>query len=444
MITPLILPKAAGLPYGNGDVRHLTNSDANTATSISFATRNLAERDNVLAEVINQLISEVNNKEQIIDLPIPRISLSTSQSTVVLNYRIPSGFEARVLNGVVASTPSNTVRVEVLWSSTYGATTGTSVASTLTEVSGQTTFYGEGEFIIKVTNIGGATAEVCADVQITMRPVAVVQGSLLIPTTSTNGGGSSGYSGISGVSGNSGFSGTRGASGFSGYSGTNGTGSPAYTTVTTNFTMPGETSSVTVYVGDNTWMTVGQIIYIATAGYLQVASKTSTNQISATNPAGYGQSGGGVISSGVGVSPGGLRGISGYSGGSSSIASTTANITTSYSGTTTSVSGSYAALVNGAGSYTIAVTTLTLGANTFRIIQGQLLVMMRTGNLILTLPSPFTTSNTFVTVTVDDAFQTAGQTYKVITPASTIQITLPAGYTADTRVAISYIGIVVT
>ena len=443
MITPLILPKAAGLPYGNGDVRHLTNSDANTATSISFATRNLAERDNVLAEVINQLISEVNNKEQIIDLPIPRISLSTSQSTVVLNYRIPSGFEARVLNGVVASTPSNTVRVEVLWSSTYGATTGTSVASTLTEVSGQTTFYGEGEFIIKVTNIGGATAEVCADVQITMRPVAVVQGSLLIPTTSTNGGGSSGYSGISGVSGNSGFSGTRGASGFSGYSGTNGTGSPAYTTVTTNFTMPGETSSVTVYVGDNTWMTVGQIIYIATAGYLQVASKTSTNQISATNPAGYGQSGGGVISSGVGVSPGGLRGISGYSGGSSSIASTTANITTSYSGTTTSVSGSYAALVNGAGSYTIAVTTLTLGANTFRIIQGQLLVMMRTGNLILTLPSPFTTSNTFVTVTVDDHIENSGQTYKVITPASTVQITMPANYNADTRVAISYIGIVV-
>lgn len=443
MITPLILPKAAGLPYGNGDVRHLTNSDANTATSISFATRNLAERDNVLAEVINQLISEVNNKEQIIDLPIPRISLSTSQSTVVLNYRIPSGFEARVLNGIVASTPSNTVRVEVLWSSTYGATTGTSVASTLSEVSGQTTFYGEGEFIVKVTNIGSATAEVCADVQITMRPVAVVQGSLLVPTTSTNGGGSSGYSGISGVSGNSGFSGTRGASGFSGYSGTNGTGSPAYTTVTTNFTMPGETSSVTVYVGDNTWMTVGQIIYIATAGYLQVASKTSTNQISATNPAGYGQSGGGVISSGVGVSPGGLRGISGYSGGSSSIASTTANITTSYSGTTTSVSGSYAALVNGAGSYTIAVTTLTLGANTFRIIQGQLLVMMRTGNLILTLPSPFTTSNTFVTVTVDDHIENSGQTYKVITPASTVQITMPANYNADTRVAISYIGIVV-
>jgi hypothetical protein len=145
----------------------------------------------------------------------------------------------------------------------------------------------------------------------------------------------------------------------------------------------------------------------------------------------------------VGVSPGGLRGLSGFSGGSSSIASTTANITTSYSGTTTSASGSYAALVNGAGSYTVGVTTLTLGSNTFRIIQGQLLVMMRTGNLILTLPSPFTTSNTFVTATVDDAFQAAGQTSKVITPASTIQITLPAGYTADTRVAISYIGIVV-
>jgi hypothetical protein len=145
----------------------------------------------------------------------------------------------------------------------------------------------------------------------------------------------------------------------------------------------------------------------------------------------------------VGVSPGGLIGISGATGGSASIASTTATITTAYSGTTTSLSGNYAALVNGAGSYTVGVTTLTLGASTFKIIQGQLLVMMRTGNLVLTLPSPFTTSNTFVTVTVDDAFQAAGQTSKLITPTATVQITMPAGYVADTRVAISYIGVVV-
>ena len=125
MITPLILPKAAGIDYGNGDVRHLTNTDANTAATISFATRNLAERDNIIAEVINSIIAEVNNKEQIIDLQVPRISLAASQSIAVLNYRIPSGFEARVLNAIVSSS-SGLARLEVLWSSTYGATTGTS------------------------------------------------------------------------------------------------------------------------------------------------------------------------------------------------------------------------------------------------------------------------------------------------------------------------------
>ncbi len=444
MITPLILPKAAGLDYGNGDVRHLTSTDANSASTISYATRNLAERDNILAEVINSIISEVNNKEQIIDLQVPRISLAASQSIVVLNYRIPSGFEARVLNAVVSSTPSNLVRLEVLWSSVYGATTGTSITSTLSEVSGQTVFYGEGEFIVKLTNIGSATAAVCGDVQITMRPVAEVQGSLLVPTLVTPiSGGSGGTSGYSGFSGVSGFSGTRGASGFSGYSGDAGT--DAYTSTTALFIMPSPSSNVTVSVADTSWIVAGQVVYVQTAGYFLVASITNSTTVVLTNTGYAGNAAAATsIASGKKVGTAGISGASGASASSNTITTGTTTVSTNYTGTTTAGSGSYLAVTNGANSYVVATTTLTIGANTFKIVQGQLLVMLRSGDLTLTLAAPFTTANTFNTVTVDDAFQASGQTFKTIVSSSQLKITLPAGYVADTRVSISFIGIVVT
>lgn len=444
MITPLILPKAAGLDYGNGDVRHLTSTDANSASTISYATRNLAERDNILAQVINSIISEVNNKEQIIDLQVPRISLAASQSIVVLNYRIPSGFEARVLNAVVSSTPSNLVRLEVLWSSVYGATTGTSITSTLSEVSGQTVFYGEGEFIVKLTNIGSATAAVCGDVQITMRPVAEVQGSLLVPTLVTPiSGGSGGTSGYSGFSGVSGFSGTRGASGFSGYSGDAGT--DAFTSTTALFIMPSPSSNVTISVADTSWMVAGQVVYVQTAGYFAVASITNSTTVVLTNTGYAGNAAAATnITSGKKVGPAGISGASGASASSNTITTSTTTISTNYTGTTTTGSGSYLGVTNGANSYVVATTTLTIGANTFTIIQGQLLVMLRSGDLTLTLSAPFTTSNTFTAVTVDDAFQSSGQTYKTVLSSSQLKITLPAGYTSDTRVALSFIGVVVT
>jgi hypothetical protein len=444
MITPLILPKAGGLNYANGDVRHLTATDANSAATISFATRNLAERDNVLAAVINQIISEVNNKEQIIDLPVPRISLGASQSATILNYRIPSGFEARILNVVVASTPSNTVRLEVLWSSTYGSTTGTSITSTLSEVSGQTTFYGEGEFVLKVTNISSSSAAVCGDVQITMRPVAEVQGSLLVPTVGSSGGSGSGESGYSGTSGFSGVSGTRGASGFSGFSGP--VGGNAYSTTSALFVMPSPLANVTVTVDTTAWIAVGQVVYVETAGYFTVYSIGGATSVVLTNTGYAGNAAAATnIASGQQIAPAGISGAAGASASSNTITTGTVNIGANYSGTTTSASGSYAALVNGASTLTVATTTITIGANTFMIAQGQFRVMMRSGDLVLTLPSPFTTSNTFFAVTVDDVLQSSGQTYKVIagSPFSNITITLPSGYTSDARVSISYIGVVV-
>lgn len=313
MIESLILPKAAGLPYGNGDVKHLTSTDANSAQTISFCTRNLAERDNILASTINAIIAEVNNKEQIIDVQVPRVSLVTGQTLVISNFRIPSGFEARVLNAVVASVPTNVGRLEVLWSSTYGATTGETLVSTLSEVSGQTTFWPEGQLAIRVTNTGSASIEVLGDVQITMRPVAVLQGSILVPSiiTSTSG---SGESGASGFSGQSGYSGARGASGFSGYSGYSGESAAAFSITSASFVMPSSGNNVTITVDDSSWISTGQVVYVETAGYFLVLDTPTSTSVQIQNLGYSGNAAGAtVIATTKQLSPGGLQGASGGS-----------------------------------------------------------------------------------------------------------------------------------
>jgi hypothetical protein len=313
MIQSLVLPKAAGLPFGNGDVKHLGPTDANSAQSISFCTRNLAERDNILASKINDIVAQVNNKEQIIDIQVPRISLVTGQTLVISNFRIPSGFEARVLNAVVASIPSNIGRLEVLWSSSYGSSTGDTLVSTLSEVSGQTTFWPSGQLIVRVTNTGSSSIEVFGDVQITMRPVAVLQGSILVPSiiTSTSG---SGESGASGYSGQSGASGARGASGYSGYSGYSGESAASFSTTTASFVMPSSGSDVLVSVDDSSWISVGQVVYIETAGYFEVLDTPSSTTVEVENLGYSGNaSGATVIATTQQVSPGGLQGASGGS-----------------------------------------------------------------------------------------------------------------------------------
>ena len=440
MIESLILPKAAGLPYGNGDVKHLTNTDANSAQTISFCTRNLAERDNLLASTINQIIAEVNNKEQIIDVQVPRVSLGTGQTLVISNFRIPTGFEARVLNAIVASIPTNFGRLEVLWSSIYGTNTGDTLISTLSEVSGQTTFWPEGQLIIRVTNIGSASIEVFGDVQITMRPVAVLQGSILVPTIGTSGGSGSGESGASGFSGQSGFSGARGASGFSGNSGYSGGSAAAFSITSSSFVMPSSGGNVTINVTDSTWISIGQVVYIETAGYFLVLSTPTTTSVQIQN-LGYSGNAVGTIANTQQLSPGGLQGASGATGSSSTIVASTATFTVLYSGTSTGSVGSYQAITNGSHSYTVDVSTVTIGANTMKLIQGQFLLALRSGNLTFTLPAPFTTSNTILDITVDDPID-HGQPFKVNVDSTHWMVTLPAGYTADTRVTISFFSLV--
>lgn len=185
IITPLNLPTGAGLDFGEGDVRHFSQGDALNTPGLSNPTRYLAQRDNLMTGKVNELVAQVNNREQFVPLPIMRTILPRNTETVVTNYRIPVGFEARVLNAAVASTPaSQDVVLSISYNSTYGGSTGDELVSTSGEyANGGGSFSAAGELIVTLNNRSGLTLEVIASVMLTIRPVgaeaAVLTGAVI-------------------------------------------------------------------------------------------------------------------------------------------------------------------------------------------------------------------------------------------------------------------------
>lgn len=197
-VEPLSLPSAAGLDFGEGDVRHFSEGDAVNVPGLSNPTRQLANRDSLIADKVNELAGEVNNKEQIVPLQIPRMTLPPSSEEVVANFRIPPGYEARVLNAAISSTPvSSNIELDIQYSTGFGNVAGQAVVSTSAETAGGTVFFSAGEFIMSAKNIGSTTLDITASVMITVRPVASQQGALL-PSVSVLPPGPPGPQGIQG------------------------------------------------------------------------------------------------------------------------------------------------------------------------------------------------------------------------------------------------------
>lgn len=125
--------------------------------------------------------------------------------------------------------------------------------------------------------------------------------------------------------------GPEGASGADGSNGTNGVN--AFTTLTAGFTMPAVSATVAATVADNTWISIGQILFVENAGYMEVTGKASTTGLTLENLGYTGNaSGGDPIANGGTVSPGGYAGVNGSNGtngtdGINSYTVTTANFT---------------------------------------------------------------------------------------------------------------------
>lgn len=212
-IKPIDLPAAAGIDYSGGDVRHFSQSDAMDVPGMTNPTRNLAERDNLLSQKVNEIVEVVNNQEQFVPLPLVRTNVPPGEEIVVTNYRIPAGFEARVLNAVLSATPTSTsAEVNVYYSQSYGGSTGTAIVTATpgSEFTGDVNFSQAGEFIITLKNTGASTLELAASVLLTMRPLGA-EGTLLVGSV---------------IEGPQGQPGQRGPVGPQGIPGTGGAGSP--------------------------------------------------------------------------------------------------------------------------------------------------------------------------------------------------------------------------
>jgi hypothetical protein len=220
-----------------------------------------------------------------------------------------------------------------------------------------------------------------------------------------------------------------GPAGAAGAAGTPGAALSAYDALSTAFTMPAAAANVTITIANTAWMATGQVIYIASAGYFQVASITSTTQVAVTNLNYPGNaSAGGTIASGSKVSAGGLIGATGSGGaGKNAFTNLAANFTQPAVNSTVSLNvGSTAWMavgqvifVQGGGYYSVgSITDLTdavvtnlgyagnvapgttvAGSSTAAVTPGGLVGQAGT-SAFTTTAAPFTMPNSGTTVTV--------------------------------------------
>jgi hypothetical protein len=180
-IEPLGMPDGSPIDVAGGDVPHLLPAMGLDAVSISNTTRALAYRDLLLRDKVNELISIVNNREELTPLSLVRTVLAPGEALTACNFRIPPGFEARILNAIVDAQPSATVLLEVLYSAVFGAVDGTVLLSTYSESSVATSFQASGEFGVRLTNAGAAAVVVSASVLVSLRPVTARLGGVIGP-----------------------------------------------------------------------------------------------------------------------------------------------------------------------------------------------------------------------------------------------------------------------
>ena len=101
-----------------------------------------------------------------------------------------------------------------------------------------------------------------------------------------------------------GEAGPQGPQGLSGTNGTNGTnGINAFTTLSASFTQPSVSGNVSITVGTNQWMAIGQTIYISQAGFYIVGSLVSTTGVTCSLIQTDGISPASTVSSGRKISP---------------------------------------------------------------------------------------------------------------------------------------------
>lgn len=167
------LPQAAGINTNGGDVRHFGPSDPVDSEHISQATRNLAYRDTILVNKINELVGAINERLfSIVPQILPAVNLAPGEEIQIGSFRIPEAYEAGLIQAAVTSIPLGMIQLDVDYSSnSFGQATGDSVASVLPgdELTSEGPYYGKGELIFTLTNVGNTTATAIASLILKVR-----------------------------------------------------------------------------------------------------------------------------------------------------------------------------------------------------------------------------------------------------------------------------------
>ncbi len=283
------------------DIKHISAVDQLSASSIRKSTKTLATRDNTLNDKLNEVITAVNNQEQLVPLSIASTVVPALTSLELTNIRIPYGFEARILNAVISSTPSSTVKLNIYYNiETFGGSTGTEIVSTLTEFTDGTLFKNSGEFIVQAENTSQLSSEAIISILLSIRPAINMVGNVISP----------------GAVGKRGYKGAKGDAGIKGDPGINaagvvyGTTAPSDTnSIWTKIYDDGQFDGIYVYIPTSAgWYTrmpdmLGTVKFVnttgllglgwedltAAAGYVPIATGTAINNASIATDNTYNQ-----------------------------------------------------------------------------------------------------------------------------------------------------------
>lgn len=176
MLTQIHLPGAAAQNFRDGDVRHFGPTDVFSSETVSQATRNLAYRDALLASKINEIVYSVNSAIiNIFPINPGTLTLAAGEVSIVSRFRIPAGYEAKVISAALScSTNTSGASLSIGYDDTGFGNIPTQTVITLVsgnEISGESAFFGKGEFTFALENLIGSTADINLSVLIGMRSV---------------------------------------------------------------------------------------------------------------------------------------------------------------------------------------------------------------------------------------------------------------------------------
>jgi hypothetical protein len=240
------------------------------------------------------------------------------------------------------------------------------------------------------------------------------QGSVAASGTTVTATGPQGAQGPAGPQGSTGSTGAQGPTGSTGPAGAN-----AYTTLTSNWTVPAPGSSSNAQVASSAWMALNQYIWLAgaapgSAGQFQVTA-INGNLVTLLNPPGSAVAGGAVAVSGSLVTAAGAPGLGGTQGptgpsgptGSPAYTRTTASFTVPATGTSISVNVIDAGWIV-PGQMVWVDTAGASGAG------GAMLVASKTGNSVtLTNPGGLNSAVGGTVVNTNSLISAGGQTGQV-------------------------------